>query len=79
MLANSVGGGFASEMATVLTSGRQMMQTTAYTINQMCPQYGVNNGPGPVEVGDGTKQHWSPKMCEVMATIGKTCDANGYY
>ena len=52
MLANSVGGGFVSEMATVLTSGRQMMQTTAYTIKQMCPEY---VGGAPVVVpGWGT-------------------------
>ena len=53
MLANSVGGGFASEMATVLTSGRQMMQTTAYTIKQMCPEF-VANTTAVVVPGWGT-------------------------
>ena len=53
MLANSVGGGFASEMATVLTSGRQMMQTTAYTIKQMCPEF-VGGAPAVVVPGWGT-------------------------
>jgi hypothetical protein len=41
MLANSLGGGFADMMSTALTSGSQMMQATAYTINQMCPGYNV--------------------------------------
>ena len=39
MLTNSLGGGFASDMATVLSSGRQMMQATGYIAQQMCPQY----------------------------------------
>jgi hypothetical protein len=43
MLANSVNGGFADMMATALTSGRQMMQTTAYLINQICPGYDVTS------------------------------------
>ena len=38
VLVNSMQGhGFASGMATALTSGRQMMQTTGYMIKQMCP------------------------------------------
>jgi hypothetical protein len=39
MLTNSLGGGFATQMATVFTSGRQMMQTTGYMARQMCPEY----------------------------------------
>jgi hypothetical protein len=39
MLANNLSGGFATEMAAVLMSGRQMMQTTGYLARQMCPEY----------------------------------------
>jgi hypothetical protein len=39
MLANSLGGSFTSDMATILTSGRQMMQAAGYVARQMCPEY----------------------------------------
>jgi hypothetical protein len=39
MLTNSLGGDFASQMVSVMTSGRQMMQATGYIVRQMCPEY----------------------------------------
>lgn len=39
MLVNNLSGGFATEMAAVLMSGKQMMQTTGYLAKQMCPEY----------------------------------------
>ena len=39
MLTNSLGGGFSDMMSTVLTSGRQMMQTAGFMARQMCPEY----------------------------------------
>ena len=48
MLSNGMHGDFSDNMATVLTSGRQMMQTTGYLIQQMCPQYsGGSNDSSP--------------------------------
>jgi hypothetical protein len=50
MLTNSLGGGFSTQMATVFTSGRQMMQTAGFIARQMCPQYfGTTYAPLPAE------------------------------
>ncbi len=52
MLSGGMQGGFASNMATVLTSGRQMMQTTGYMAKQMCPEHFGSTSASTISVDE---------------------------
>lgn len=66
MLVNSLGGGFSSQMATVLTSGRQMMQTAGYMVRQMCPEYADG---GAMTSAQGRFQGFEKSECALYPTL----------
>ena len=77
MLSGGMQGNFSSNMATVFTSGRQMMQTTGYMAKQMCPEYfgGSLGGSSFPRINRSRTKAEQSQLIESFRTVGSSISA----
>jgi len=74
-LVNSMGGGFASNIATIITGGRTIRDSLEYLIRKQCPEYlysvqSTNSSTGNDYKND-LNSYWTAENCAKYPDVGK--------
>ena len=74
-LVNSMGGGFASNIATIITGGRTMRDSLEYLIRKQCPEYlHGTESTSPSTANDyknDLNSYWTAANCSKYPDVGK--------
>jgi hypothetical protein len=74
-LVNSMGGGFASNIATIITGGRTMRDSLEYLIKKQCPEYLYSvqstNPSATNDYKNDLNSYWTAENCSKYPDVGK--------